>query len=349
MSHAPRDPAPLPVDRLQRPLRSLRLSVTDRCNLRCAYCMPEPDYAWLPRTDILSFEELVRLVDVFASLGADKVRLTGGEPLLRRHVDRLIAMIRERPGVTDLALTTNGVLLADHAERLHAAGLGRVTVSLDTLHRDRFVKIARFDAHDAVLRGIRTAAELWPGGLKLDAVIERGTNDDELVPLVAFAREHGAEVRFIEYMDVGGATRWSMDRVVSRREMLDRIGAALGEARPVAKDGWAPAERYQLPDGTVFGVIASTTEPFCRTCDRSRVTADGTWLHCLYAHTGTNLRERLRDGTSDEDLRALIAGGWSAREDRGAERRLEAGDRGALATAELLRQHPHLEMHTRGG
>lgn len=341
-------PAPV-ADRLARPLRSLRISVTDRCNLRCSYCMPEPEYAWLPRPDILSFEEIARLVDVFASLGVDKVRLTGGEPLLRRHLATLVGMLRGRPGITDLALTTNGVLLADHASRLRDAGLDRITVSLDTLQRDRFVAIARFDALDAVLRGIDAAARTWPGRLKIDAVMERGVNDDELLPLLAFARGVGAEIRFIEYMDVGGATRWSMDRVLPRREMLARIAAAHGEPQPHAKDGWAPADRYALPDGTVFGIIASTTEPFCRTCDRSRVMADGTWLHCLYAHAGTDLRGPLRSGASDDDLRALIAGGWTAREDRGAERRLDARDRGALASAEELRQHPHLEMHARGG
>lgn len=337
------------IDTLSRPLRSLRLSVTDRCNLRCSYCMPEHDYTWLPRTDILSFEELVRLVDVFASLGVSKVRLTGGEPLLRRDVDRLVGMIAARPGVTDLALTTNGVLLADKAAALRDAGLGRITVSMDTLRRERFVKIARFDAHEAVLAGIDAAVALWPGAVKIDAVVERDVNDDELVPLLAYGRSVGAEVRFIEYMDVGGATNWSADRVVSRREMLARIGAELGLPTPVGKDGWAPADRFTLPDGTTFGVISSTTQPFCQTCDRSRVTADGTWLQCLYAHHGTDLRGPLRDGTTDEVLQELIARGWGARTDRGAEKRLEDAQRGALASAEALRAHPHLEMHTRGG
>ena len=338
------------IDSLRRPLRSLRLSVTDRCNLRCSYCMPEPDYAWLPRSDILSFEELIRLVDVFAALGVDKVRLTGGEPLLRRDVDRLVGMIAARPGVTDLALTTNGVLLADKAAGLRAAGLGRVTVSLDTLQPERFAKIARFDSHAAVLAGIDAATALWPAGaVKIDAVVERGVNDDELAPLLAFGRSVGAEVRFIEYMDVGGATRWAAERVVSRAEMLARIGAEFGLPTAIPKDGWAPADRFVLPDGTTFGVISSTTAPFCSTCDRSRVTADGTWLLCLYAHHGTDLRGPLRDGATDDELRDLVARGWGARTDRGAEQRLEGEQRGALASAEALRAHPHLEMHTRGG
>ncbi|GMV40751.1 MAG: GTP 3',8-cyclase 1 [Myxococcales bacterium] len=337
------------ADTLRRPLRSLRLSVTDRCNLRCAYCMPEHEYVWLPREDILRFEEMVRLVGVFASLGVDKVRLTGGEPLLRRDVDRLVGMLAAHPSIEDLALTTNGVLLGGRAQALKDAGLHRITVSLDTLRPDRFARIARFDLHAQVLAGIEAAATLWPGRLKLDAVIERGVNDDELAPLVRFAAGLGAEVRFIEYMDVGGATRWSPERVVSRREMLARVGAELGSPVPTTKDGWAPADRFALPDGTTFGVISSTTEPFCGTCDRSRLTADGTWLLCLYAHGGTDLRGPLRAGATDDDLRALITGGWGARADRGAEQRRDAEARGALATAEVLRDSPHLEMHTRGG
>src|SRR5918992_3534381 len=219
------------LDTHQRPLRNLRLSVTDRCNLRCSYCMPEPEYVWLPREDILHFEEIETLVDVFTPLGVDKVRLTGGEPLLRRDLPSLVRRLAARPAIRDLAMTTNGVLLAPQARALRDAGLHRLTVSLDTLRPDRFRSLTRFDELDRVLAGIAAAAPLFPG-LKLDTVVIRGVNDDELVDLIAFARGHGAEVRFIEYMDVGGATTWSMQRVVPRREMLRRLEAHYGQIRP---------------------------------------------------------------------------------------------------------------------
>ena len=228
------DTTPL-ADRLGRPLRNLRLSVTDRCNLRCAYCMPEEEYVWLPREDLLHFEEMSRLVDVFAGCGVDKVRLTGGEPLLRRDLPTLVSLLASKPELRDLALTTNGILLSEHAEALKAAGLHRVTVSLDTLHRDRFKALTRQNALDAVLAGIRSARETW-GTLKLDSVVIRGVNDDEIVELLAFAREHQAELRYIEYMDVGGATHWSMDKVVSRQEILARIADACGPVEPIVEE-----------------------------------------------------------------------------------------------------------------
>jgi cyclic pyranopterin phosphate synthase len=336
-------------DRLARPLTSLRLSVTDRCNLRCQYCMPEPDYVWLPREDILHFEEIVRLTRLFVGLGVSRVRLTGGEPLLRRNVPELVRQLSDVQGIDDLALTTNGVLLPDLAADLRAAGLGRITVSLDTLDRARFRAITRMDELPRVLRGIEAARETFDGPLKLDAVIIRGTNDDELGALLDFARERGAEIRFIEYMDVGGATRWSTDLVVTRDEILERIAMTHGRPAPTAKDGWAPADRFVLEDGTTFGVISSTTAPFCRTCDRSRLTADGLWLLCLYAREGTNVRTLVRNGASDEEITRVLSAAWLVREDRGAERRLEATSRGALIPLVRLKENPHLEMHTRGG
>src|SRR6202521_5011248 len=208
-----------PSDRLARPLRNLRLSVTDRCNLRCEYCMPEDDYTWLPREDVLHFEEISTLVDVFLSLGVDRLRLTGGEPLLRRDLASLVGMVSTKPGLNDLALTTNGILLADQIDGLKAAGLRRLTVSIDTLRADRFMKLTRFDQLDAVHDGIDAARRVF-GGLKLDTVVIRGVNDDELIDLVDYAKSMQAEIRFIEYMDVGGATHWSPARVVSRGEML---------------------------------------------------------------------------------------------------------------------------------
>jgi GTP 3',8-cyclase len=337
-------------DTLGRPLRNLRLSVTDRCNLRCEYCMPEDDYVWLPREDVLHFEETSTLVDVFLSLGVDKIRLTGGEPLLRRDVAALVRMIAGKPGLKDLALTTNGVLLADQIDALKAAGLGRITVSLDTLHRDRFKALTRFDQLEAVHTGIASAQRVF-GRLKIDTVVIRGVNDDELVPLIEYGRAVNGEIRFIEYMDVGGASRWSAERVVSRREMLDALTRHYGVVAPIDEPASsAPAERYALPDGTTFGIIASTTDPFCRTCDRSRLTADGMWYLCLYATRGLDLRGPLRARVPIDELRTLIAGGWRSRDDRGAEDRLALGDRRAFVPVQdLLRKDPHLEMHTRGG
>ena len=223
-------------DTFARPLRNLRLSVTDRCNLRCAYCMPEEEYAWLPRADILTFEEIARLVDVFAGLGVDKVRLTGGEPLLRKDLPRLVRMISAEPRIRDLAITTNGILLAQEARALRDAGIHRVTVSLDTLKPDRFLALTRRDAFSQVIEGIECVSRMaWPG-LKLDTVVMRGVNDDEIVDLVEFARRVGAEVRFIEYMDVGGATRWSIDQVVSRAGIIERLGARYGRLEPIVEE-----------------------------------------------------------------------------------------------------------------
>jgi cyclic pyranopterin phosphate synthase len=336
------------LDQFQRPLRNLRLSVTDRCNLRCSYCMPEQDYVWLPRQDILQFEEIEQLVDVFADLGVDKVRLTGGEPLLRRDLSVLVAALASRPQIADLAITTNGILLRQHARELKEAGLHRVTVSLDTLRPDRFRALTRSEELDRVLDGIAAAAPLFPQ-LKLDTVVIRGTNDDELVDLIEFGRRYSAEVRFIEYMDVGGATHWSMDRVVTRDQMIASLESHYGPITPVVEASSAPADRYRLPDGTTFGIIASTTRPFCEDCDRSRLTADGVWYLCLYASRGTDLRAALRGGSSANELAEMIRSAWTARRDRGAEERLATRDRAPLISVDTLRRDPHLEMHTRGG
>ncbi|RPI55009.1 MAG: GTP 3',8-cyclase MoaA [Acidobacteria bacterium] len=335
-------------DLLGRPLGNLRLSVTDRCNLRCSYCMPEAEYAWLPRQDILHFEEMSTLVDLFARAGVDRVRLTGGEPLLRRDLPELVSMLALKPAIRDLALTTNGVMLAEHARALRQAGLHRLTVSLDTLRPDRFQTLTRFDSLPQVLAGIDEAVTHF-GQLKLDSVMIRGTNDDELVPLLEYARGIGAEIRFIEYMDVGGATQWSRDRVMSRQEILTVLAREYGPVAAIVEDSSAPADRFRLSDGTVFGVISSTTDPFCRSCDRSRLTADGMWYRCLYATAGTDLRTPLRSGMSADDLLALVTKEWAARADRGAEERLAVGDRAPLVPASSLKKNPHLEMHTRGG
>jgi GTP 3',8-cyclase len=311
--------------------------------------MPEADYVWLPRQDVLNYDEMVRLVDAFIETGVDRLRITGGEPLLRRNLEALVEPLSSRPGLRDLALTTNGVLLASQARALRAAGLHRVTVSLDTLKRERFIQISRFDALQSVVAGIDAAIAAGFPPPKLDTVLIRGFNDDELVALLEFARGLGAEIRFIEYMDVGGATHWSMDQVVPRHEILATVEARYGPVTPIPEPSSAPAVRYQLPDGTVFGIIASTTDPFCRTCDRSRVTADGVWLLCLYALNGTDLRGPLRAGASRDDLRELIETVWKWRIDRGAEARLASDRREVLIPIAALKRNAHLEMHTRGG
>jgi GTP 3',8-cyclase len=336
-------------DRFGRPLRSLRISVTDRCNLRCQYCMPEPDYAWLPRETLLTFDEVASVTRAFAGLGVDRVRITGGEPLLRRNLPALIERLAQTPELADLAMTTNGVLLAAQAHTLRAAGLRRITVSLDTLHRSRFQRLTGFDEHARVLAGIDAAAHAGFDSLKIDTVIVRGINDEELVEMIQFGKHVAAEVRFIEYMDVGGATKWTRDSVMSRREILDRLMSVYGAVEPEAERGSAPAARYRLPDGTTFGIISSTTEPFCESCDRSRLTADGIWLMCLYARAGTDLRRPLRAGATPDDLQHLIRTVWTQRADRGAEERLALERRDVLIPVAALKKDAHLEMHTRGG
>ena len=336
------------ADQFGRPLHSLRVSVTDRCNLRCNYCMPQEEYVWLPREELLTFEEIARLVDVFTSLGVEDVRLTGGEPLLRRNLEHLVEMLGQDPALADLALTTNGVLLAENAERLRAAGLKRLTISLDTLRPERFQALTRRDLHARVLAGI--AAAIAAGfSVKLNSVMVRGFNDDELIELLEFGRKQQLEVRFIEYMDVGGALRWSHDQVLTRREMLAAIALHYGAAEPLGEQGSAPAERFRLPDGASFGIISSTSDPFCGACDRARLTADGIFFLCLYAEQGIDLKSLLRAGVPREEIAARIAAAWQQRTDRGAEQRLAVAGRSALFQIQELRDDPHREMHTRGG
>jgi cyclic pyranopterin phosphate synthase len=352
---SPVSPAPgsrLPVlDRFGRPLGSLRLSVTDRCNMRCGYCMPEENYVWLPRESLLTFEELDRLAGIFLGLGATKLRLTGGEPLLRHDLPTLVGMLAVREGLRDLALTTNGILLGPEAGALRAAGLRRVTVSLDTLRAERMQAFARSGKLGEVLAGIAAAQAAGFERVKLNSVVIRGFNDDEVTGLLEYARTHALELRYIEYMDVGGATRWRPEDVVTRAELLAVLEARYGTIEPVPDPSapQAPAERFRLTDGTIFGIIASVSAPFCARCDRSRVTADGTWFPCLYAERGMDLREPLRLGLPDAEIAERIAAAWRARDDRGAEDRLATPGRGALYQLEGLRADPRREMHTRGG
>ncbi len=334
------------LDQHSRPLKSLRLSVTDRCNLRCTYCMPEERYSWLKKNLILSFEEITRLVRIYRDLGVDRVRITGGEPLLRQDLPRLIEQLYAL-GLKEIALTTNGVLLEQHHESLRQAGMSRFTVSLDAVDPKTFEGMAQRNELRRTVAGIRSVAH--SPGLKLDSVVLKGKNDGEILPLLDFAYEVGAEIRFIEYMDVGGATRWKGDEVYTQDEMLERIEKARGPVEALPGRGSAPAARFRLSSGQVFGIIASTTRPFCGSCDRLRLTADGQLLTCLYARTGRDVRKLLRSELSDQEISERLSSHWRERNDRGAEHRLTLNRRGPLANVIELQENLHLEMHTRGG
>jgi len=315
------------TDRLDRPVRDLRLSVTDRCNFRCTYCMPRevfgPDHVFLPRAEILSYEEFARITRAFADLGVTKVRLTGGEPLLRRDLETLVELIAAISGVEDIALTTNGSLLAQRAASLRAAGLHRVTVSLDSVDPQTFRDLADVRLPlTAVLDGIAAAAAAGLAPVKLNAVIRRGVNDDGIPDLVAYAREHGHILRFIEFMDVGTTNHWVHDEVVPAAEIVARIDA-LHPLEPVAPTRLGEvAKRWRYVDGRgEIGVISSVTQPFCGDCTRARITSTGELFTCLFGAAGTDLRSLLRGGASDDELRVAVAAVWSAREDRYSELR----------------------------
>ncbi|MFN2433729.1 MAG: GTP 3',8-cyclase MoaA, partial [Gemmatimonadota bacterium] len=273
----------------------------------------------------------------------------GVRPLLRKDLDVLVRRLAADARVEDLALTTNGILLPRYARALRDAGLRRLTISLDTLRAERFRALTRRDSHAEVLEGIAAARETGFEGTKINTVVVRGFNDDELGDLLELGRREGAEVRFIEYMDVGGATRWSAAQVVSRGEILAALARRYGPARALAGRGPAPAERFILPDGTTFGIVSSTTRPFCGSCDRARLTTDGVWFLCLYAAEGTDLRRLLRGGASREEIAAVVAAVWRERADRGAEDPRALPEREPLFQIAELRRDPHREMHTRGG
>jgi cyclic pyranopterin phosphate synthase len=330
-------------DALGRPLEDLRISVIDRCNFRCSFCMPAGHhYTFLPKSEILTFEEITRLAGIFASLGVRKLRLTGGEPLLRSEIELLVGMLRDVPGIADLALTTNGLLLAGKAAALRAAGLDRITVSVPSLDPDVFRRLSGL-AHrvEDVLAGIDAAVAAGFGPLKINVVVIKGTNDHELPRIARYFKERGHVVRFIEYMDVGTLNEWNPERVVSAREILERVSAELpleplGRAR---RSDVASTFGY-LDDGVELGTIASVTEPFCGDCGRGRLTAEGMLFTCLFAAAGHDLKERLRAGADDVELAARIASVWRARTDRYSEERaraLEAGVRGPVPKIEMYR------------
>ena len=316
-------------DQLRRPLRDLRVSVTDRCNFRCTYCMPKEVYGrqfrFLPRPELLTFEEITRLVRVVVALGVRKVRLTGGEPLLRRDLPVLVGQIAGVAGLEDLALTTNGLLLPRLAAPLREAGLHRVTVSLDSVDDPVFRAMNDVDVPLArVVEGIDAAVAAGLRPVKLNAVIRRGVNDAGVLDLARFARERGCVLRFIEFMDVGSTNGWRLEEVVPAAEILERIDAELPLEPVVPSYPGEVAGRYRYRDGGgEIGMIASVTQPFCRDCTRARLSADGRLHTCLFAASGTDLRGPLRDGAGDAELGELIAGVWRARRDRYSELRSE--------------------------
>jgi GTP 3',8-cyclase len=330
-------------DAFGRPLRDLRISVTDRCNFRCVYCMPKEvfgrDYAFLPREQLLSFEEIERLARVFAAHGVEKIRLTGGEPLVRRDLELLVGMLARIDGL-DLTLTTNGSLLPQKAQALADAGLGRITVSLDSLDDEVFRAMNDVDFPvERVLAGIEAAAAAGLAPVKVNMVVRRGLNEDSVLPMARYFRETGHVLRFVEYMDVGHTNGWRLDDVVPAAELVAAIDAELPlePVEPAYRGEVARRWRYRDGGGEI-GLIASVTQPFCGDCTRARVSADGKLYTCLFALRGHDLRAVLRSGASDDELSRVIGGVWRAREDRYSEVR-------TAATADV----PKVEMSYIGG
>ena len=334
-------------DRFGRPIRDLRVSVTDRCNFRCPYCMPAEiygeKYEFLPRAELLTFEEIARLTGILVELGVRKVRLTGGEPLVRRGVERLVALLTRIEGIEDLTLTTNGYLLAQKAQALKDAGLKRVTVSLDSLNAQVFKAMNGLGyGTKRVLEGIRTAEEVGLQPIKINAVVQRGVNDHTIVDLARNFKGTGHIVRFIEYMDVGNLNGWKLDQVVPADEIVEKISAELPLEPIESNYKGEVALRYGYLDGSgEIGVIASVTKPFCGDCTRARLSTDGKLYTCLFASDGTDLRGPMREGASDDDLRDLLTGVWNRREDRYSELR--------TSFTNLKTQPKKIEMYQIGG
>ncbi len=320
---------PRPRDSRERPLRDLRISVMDRCNFRCPYCMPREQYhesyRFLKSVERLSFEEIVRLARLFVGLGVRKLRLTGGEPLLRANLADLIGDLTSIPGVEDVALTTNGFLLAKHAAELKAAGLHRITVSLDSLDPQVFARMnGGFGGVEEVLEGIRQARQVGLAPIKVNAVVQRDVNDHTVLDLIEHFRATGVIVRFIEYMDVGNRNHWRPELVVASKELLGRI-AERWPLEPLRRNYRGEvADRYAFADGQgEIGFISSVTQPFCGDCSRARLSSDGVFFTCLFATQGTSLRDALRAGMSDEELTGLVRSIWSRRSDRYSELRAD--------------------------
>jgi cyclic pyranopterin phosphate synthase len=339
---------PTVLDKFKRPLRDLRISVTDRCNFRCTYCMPAEifgeSYQFLSRKDLLSFEEIARLTRILVGLGVSKVRLTGGEPLVRNEIDKLVAMLSAIDGVDDLTMTTNAYLLSKMAVDLRAAGLQRITVSLDTLDEDVFKKMnGRGFGTGRVLEGIEAAADAGFRPIKVNSVVQRGVNDHTIVELARYLKERGHIARFIEYMDVGNLNGWKLDEVVTSEEIVSRIDAEMPLEPADANYVGEVASRYRYKDGSgEIGVISSVTQPFCGDCTRLRLSPEGQLFTCLFGVDGTDLRTPLRDGLTDDELTDLVRGIWTRRVDRYSEER-------SSMTEELRQGRKKVEMYHIGG
>lgn len=334
------------IDTYKRPLKDLRISVTDRCNFRCTYCMPLDEYEWIDKKEILTFEEIARLAKLSIEFGVEKIRLTGGEPLVRQDLPVLIEKLAALEGVEDLCLTTNGALLSERIHALKDAGLRRINVSVDSLDPDKFKRMTKRGDLNKVLEGIFAAKQAGFASIKLNAVVERGVNDDDIIPLVEFAREHGFVMRFIEYMDVGNANNWTSAKLVSKKEIINKIHARY-PLREVGRDqGSAPSVEYEFVDGGGdIGVIASVTEPFCASCTRLRLTADGKFVTCLFSQLGHDVKALLRGGANDDELRAFLASLWQKRADRYSVERLEA----MKSASYDPKSHRKIEMISLGG
>ena len=334
------------IDAHQRPIRDLRISVTDRCNFRCTYCMPLDEYEWIDKREILTFEEITRLATLFVRLGVEKIRLTGGEPLVRKNLDHLVASLSRIDGLKDLCLTTNAALLAEQIDALKRAGLKRVNISIDSLDPDRFRRMTKRGDLGKVMDGIFAARAAGLAPIKLNAVIERGVNDGDIIPLVEFSREHGFAMRFIEYMDVGNSNNWTSAKLVTKKEIIDKINACYPLREVGRNQGSAPSVDYEFVDGKGdIGVIASVTEPFCSSCTRIRLTADGKIVTCLFSQLGHDVKARLRSGASDDEIGNFLSSIWQQRTDRYSVERLQA-----LNTANYdPKSHKKIEMISIGG
>ena len=336
------------TDRFDRPMRDLRISVTDRCNFRCTYCMPAEVYGeryeFLPKAELLTFEETARLTRIIVGLGAVKARLTGGEPLVRSQLHSLVAMLSEIDGVADLTLTTNGYLLPQQVKGLRKAGLQRVTVSLDTLDDAIFRRMnGRQYGTQKVLDGIEAAEQAGFRPLKINSVVQRGVNDHTIVDLAGYFKERGHTVRFIEYMDVGNRNGWALDQVVPADEIVSRIDAEMGLEPMERGYRGEVARRYRYRDGGgEIGVIASVTQPFCGDCTRLRLSPEGRIFTCLFGTEGADLRGPMRSGASDDELERVVRGAWSVRADRYSEER-------SSMTEELRAGREKVEMYHIGG
>jgi GTP 3',8-cyclase len=333
-------------DALVRPLKDLRISITDRCNFRCSYCMPLEKYEWINRQEILTFEEITRLAKLFLHLGVEEIRLTGGEPVLRHGLEELVSQLSQLNGLKDLCLTTNASLLSEKALALAQAGLKRINVSLDTINHEKFQQMTRRDDLANVLGGIFAAMRYGIKPVKLNSVIQRGVNESDILDLVEFSRQNGFWLRFIEYMDVGNSNNWVSEKMVSKKEILARINERYPLKEIGRNDASAPAVNYAFLDGIGnIGVIASITEPFCAGCTRGRLTADGKLVTCLFSDKGFDLKKLVRKGASDKTILDAISKVWSNRKDRYSEERLEAMKSGKYKP----RSRKKMEMISLGG